>query len=355
MSTGSTSDESAHSPRGSPIDTPPGEASGSRSPLRRTRMAFPRARRPRHLCRLALRSARPTRTTPTPATAAPVLRSLRGGDASEQRLDCRAHFPLDHVPDHRQQALAPRHRVPLPAADTRMPDHQQRQSPCRQRRRRPRRRGRPAGMNCAWRRALSRPERGSRGSARVILNPARLPGPRAAQLSGRRREGRTRLTDSGSSRSWSAVESMRSAKTIVTTFRATASVAGRPTSEVPQASQNLRPPGSSSRSPGRRRHSRAALRTRRRSAPRRDSRRRTRGRSWPNLRSRGVAIELSRQRGCASGRAHCFEASPRFGPREVGTICLTSFDHTLMLPRCRRACGRSRSTSPPTCSKRPSG
>jgi hypothetical protein len=36
---------------------------------------------------------------------------------------------------------------------------------------------------------------------------------------------------------------MRSAKTIVTTFRATASVAGRPTSEVPQASQNLRPPG----------------------------------------------------------------------------------------------------------------
>jgi hypothetical protein len=67
----------------------------------------------RHLCRLVLRSPRPTRTTPTPATAAPVLRSLRGGDAAEQRLDCRAHFSLYQVADHRQQTLVSRHRLPF--------------------------------------------------------------------------------------------------------------------------------------------------------------------------------------------------------------------------------------------------
>src|SRR5262249_31846047 len=67
----------------------------------------------RHLCRLALRSPRPTRTTPTPATAAPVVRSLRRGDAAEQRLDRSAHFLLDQVADPRQQALLSRHRVLL--------------------------------------------------------------------------------------------------------------------------------------------------------------------------------------------------------------------------------------------------
>jgi hypothetical protein len=82
----------------------------------------------RHLCRLILRSPRPTGTTPTPATAAPVLRSLRGRDAAEQRLDRRAHFLLHQVTDHRQQALPSRHRIPLPAADIRMPDHQQREA-----------------------------------------------------------------------------------------------------------------------------------------------------------------------------------------------------------------------------------
>jgi len=36
---------------------------------------------------------------------------------------------------------------------------------------------------------------------------------------------------------------MRSAKTIVTTLRATPSFAGRATSDAPHASQNFRPPG----------------------------------------------------------------------------------------------------------------
>src|SRR5262245_33550401 len=58
----------------------------------------------------------------------------------------------------------------------------------------------------------------------------------------------TRLTDSGSSRSCSAVEPIRSAKTIVTTLRATVSpalvaalsaVTPRPASETPQLRQNL--------------------------------------------------------------------------------------------------------------------
>src|SRR4029450_7076705 len=62
-----------------------------------------------HLCRLALRSPRPAWTTP--ATAAPVLCSLRGGDAPEQRLDRSADFLLHQVADHRHQALLSRHRL----------------------------------------------------------------------------------------------------------------------------------------------------------------------------------------------------------------------------------------------------
>src|SRR5262245_43501948 len=42
----------------------------------------------RHLSRLGLRSPRPTRTTATPAMVTPVLRRLRGGDASALCLDC---------------------------------------------------------------------------------------------------------------------------------------------------------------------------------------------------------------------------------------------------------------------------
>src|SRR4029077_5058218 len=65
-------------------------------------------------CLLVLRSGRPTRTTPPPATTATVLRlRLPRGDAAEQRLDRRAHFLLHQVPDDRQQALLSRHRVLL--------------------------------------------------------------------------------------------------------------------------------------------------------------------------------------------------------------------------------------------------
>jgi hypothetical protein len=68
----------------------------------------------RHLSHLSLlRSRRSARTTPAPATAATVLRWLRGRDASEQRLDRSAHFLLHHVTDHRQQALLSRHRLLL--------------------------------------------------------------------------------------------------------------------------------------------------------------------------------------------------------------------------------------------------
>jgi hypothetical protein len=70
------------------------------------------------LCRLVLRSRRPARTTPTPATAATVLRARLGGDAAEQRLHCAAHFLLHQVADHRQQTLLSRHRVLLRAADS---------------------------------------------------------------------------------------------------------------------------------------------------------------------------------------------------------------------------------------------
>src|SRR5262249_26891414 len=61
---------------------------------------------------LVLRSRRPPRTTPPPATAAAVLCALlRGGNASEQRLNCSADLLLHHVTDHRQQALLSRHRL----------------------------------------------------------------------------------------------------------------------------------------------------------------------------------------------------------------------------------------------------
>src|SRR6185503_6071482 len=53
----------------------------------------------------------------------------------------------------------------------------------------------------------------------------------------------TRLTDSGSRRSWSPVEPMRSANTIVTTLRASVFSAGRGASDAPHASQNFRPAG----------------------------------------------------------------------------------------------------------------
>ena len=67
----------------------------------------------RHLCRLVLRSPRPARTTPTPATAAPVLRARHGRDSAEQRLHRSAHFLLRQVADDRHQALLSRHRVLL--------------------------------------------------------------------------------------------------------------------------------------------------------------------------------------------------------------------------------------------------
>src|SRR4029450_13242437 len=72
-----------------------------------------------HLCRLALRSPRPTGPPPPPATAAPVLRSLRGGDTAEQRVDCSAHFLLHQVTDDRQKALLSRHRVLLSVGSSR--------------------------------------------------------------------------------------------------------------------------------------------------------------------------------------------------------------------------------------------
>ena len=62
---------------------------------------------------LVLRSRWPARTTPTPATAAPVLRRRRGGGAAEQRLDRSAHFLLHQVTDHGEQALLSRHRAIL--------------------------------------------------------------------------------------------------------------------------------------------------------------------------------------------------------------------------------------------------
>src|SRR5260370_16668364 len=63
---------------------------------------------------LVLRSPRPARTTSTLATAATVLRlRLPRGSAAEQRLDCRAHFLLHQVANHREQALLSRHPVLL--------------------------------------------------------------------------------------------------------------------------------------------------------------------------------------------------------------------------------------------------
>src|SRR5262249_24876029 len=70
----------------------------------------------------------------------------------------------------------------------------------------------------------------------------------------------TRLTDSGSSRSWSAVEPMRSAKTIVTTFRVPVSSVGPAlrtgsagaASEAPQALQKREPDGLSAAQLGQR-------------------------------------------------------------------------------------------------------
>src|SRR5437867_12160435 len=68
--------------------------------------------RPSPSCCLLLRSGWTPRTTPTPATAPTVLRlRLPRGDAAEQRLDRGAHFLLNHVPDHRQQAPLSRHRI----------------------------------------------------------------------------------------------------------------------------------------------------------------------------------------------------------------------------------------------------
>jgi hypothetical protein len=60
-----------------------------------------------------LRSPRPPTTTPTLATAAPVLRARHGKHAAEQRLDCGAHLLLHQLANHRQQALLSRHRVLL--------------------------------------------------------------------------------------------------------------------------------------------------------------------------------------------------------------------------------------------------
>ena len=75
----------------------------------------------RHLCRLVLRSRRPTRTTPTPATAAPVLRARPGRDAAEQRLDCSAHFLLHQVRGSSSaSSCVSASSPPFAAADTRM-------------------------------------------------------------------------------------------------------------------------------------------------------------------------------------------------------------------------------------------
>src|SRR5262249_157916 len=70
----------------------------------------------------------------------------------------------------------------------------------------------------------------------------------------------TRLTDSGSSRSWSGAEPMRSAKTIVTTFRVPVSSVGPAlrtgsaggASEAPQALQKREPDGLSAAQLGQR-------------------------------------------------------------------------------------------------------
>src|SRR5437773_11597031 len=65
-------------------------------------------------CRLLLRPCWTARTAPTPATTATVLRlRLPRGDASEQRLDCGAHFLLQQVPDHGHEASLSRHRPSL--------------------------------------------------------------------------------------------------------------------------------------------------------------------------------------------------------------------------------------------------